>query len=133
MAEIYTLFFIATITLLGVLTQHFSNVIVRGVSFAMQKNRPADFADGALARAGNALRNGIESGMMMAPFVLILLFTDTSTGLSRLAALVYVVSRSAYHVFYVAGVPMARSSTWLISIIAIVATGVTAFGALAAM
>ncbi|GAA3861126.1 MAPEG family protein [Celeribacter arenosi] len=132
MQEINVLFFIATITLIGVLVQHFSNVVGRGVSFAMQKNRPADFADGMLARAGNALRNGIESGMMMAPFVLILLLNDVSTAASRLAAAIYVLARIAYHVFYIAGVPMARSASWLISIIAICVMGYAAFTALGA-
>lgn len=129
-SELSVLFFIATISIVGVVIQHVSNISVRGLSFAFAPNRPDDFKNGFLARAGNALRNGIESGAMMGPLVLIIIITETSNEISQLAAMAYIITRIGYHIFYWAGQPKPRSVLWGLSMLSIFAMASVAVSAL---
>jgi len=71
------------------------------------------------ARSARTIANHIEGMMLFVPLVLVAELLQLSTSLTMIGAGLYIAGRSAFAVFYLAGVPYLRSAAWGISVIGI--------------
>ena len=68
-------------------------------------------------RAARAVANHLEGLAMFVPLVLVAHIANVSTELTVLGCIVFLVSRAAFAILYLAGVPVLRSIAWGASII----------------
>ena len=75
---------------------------------------------GWVGRAERAHFNMLESLVLFAALVLILVLTNKSNSTTLMGAQLFVWARLAYAVIYLAGIPWLRTLVWLVSMIGLV-------------
>ncbi len=88
--EALSVLFAGFLVWLSALIQHFSNILERGARYVMSDRSVAPAVQGFFGRATRTLSNNIESALMYAPAVLVLILLERTTALTALAAMAYI-------------------------------------------
>lgn len=73
----------------------------------------------AQGRAARTVANHIEAMMLFVPLVVVAHLAGVSNEATVLGALLFVISRAAYSIVYLAGIPVLRSVAWTGGIVGI--------------
>ncbi len=111
--EAASVLFAGFLVWLSALIQHFSNVLERGAQYVMSDRSVAPAMQGFFGRATRTLSNNIESALMYAPAVLVLIFLERTNAATALAAAIYIGARGVFSISYWLNVPVIRSVAWL--------------------
>ncbi|MGO4871140.1 MAG: MAPEG family protein [Roseiarcus sp.] len=87
--------------------------------------------EGFFGRATRTLANNVESALMYAPPVLILLLLHRASWASHLSAETYVGARAVFAFSYWLKIPVVRSIAWFVGMICCAAVAVLAMVAVA--
>lgn len=111
----------ATAGLLLVLTliQGTRNVVFLGLSVAAGNQHDLAPWEGWHDRLNRAIRNLIEAIAIFAPLVLAVHLLGLSTDQSAFGAQLFFTARVGHTLFYVGGVPYARTAAWFAGVIGI--------------
>ena len=103
-----------TLLVFYVITQPLVRTLQSGLPYALG-SLDAQKTEGKFgARLSRLVRNQVEAIVMFAPLVFFVIGTEVAVPKVELIATAYVVSRIAYPVFVLAGVPVLRSFSFLI-------------------
>jgi uncharacterized MAPEG superfamily protein len=111
--EALSVLFAGFLVWLSALIQHFSNILERGARYVMSDRSVAPAVQGFFGRATRTLSNNIESALMYAPAVLVLILLERTNALTALAAMAYIGARGVFLIAYWLNVPVIRSVAWL--------------------
>jgi uncharacterized MAPEG superfamily protein len=115
--EAISVVFAALLVWLSALVQHFSNVSQRGPQYVVSDRSVSPPMEGFFGRATRTLANNIESALMWAPPVIVILLLHRTTWASQLSAETYIVARAAFAVSYWFKIPVVRSLAWFVGMI----------------
>lgn len=115
--EVASVLLAATLVWLSALIQHLTNVIKRGAGYVMSDRSIAPGMEGFFGRASRTLSNNIESALMYAPPMLLLLLLGRTGPATHAVALIYIVARSVFSVAYWLRISPVRSLAWLTGMI----------------
>jgi len=118
--ELHWMIWTLLMTVMMSLPYVINRLMVRGPIKAMANHEPETGSDQALwaRRAMSAHRNAVENLVVFAPSILALGALHVSTPATRMAAITYFFARAAHYLVYVAGVPFARTITFLAALAA---------------
>ena len=120
---------IYTVLLTGVLWMPYiiDRVVVRGLLPALGNPSSDDKPQSAWAqRAARAHTNAVENLVLVAPVVLAVHALGISTPLTQKAVVAYFFARLAHYVIYIAGIPMLRTLSFVVSLGAVFAIALSA-------
>jgi uncharacterized MAPEG superfamily protein len=99
------------------LVQHVTNVQLRGVGYVIgDRSSPPDMG-AFFGRATRTLSNNVESALMYAPPVIVLIATGGANAATHLAAATYIAARGTFSVSYWLKIPGVRSIAWFVGMI----------------
>ena len=124
--EAISLVFAALMVWLSALVQHFSNMSQRGPQYLMSDRSVSPTLDGFFGRARRTLANNIESALMWAPPVVVILLLHRTTWASQLSAETYIGARAVFALSYWFKIPVVRSLVWFVGMICCGAVAVMA-------
>jgi len=124
--EAISVVFAALLVWLSALVQHFSNVSQRGPQYVVSDRSVSPPMEGFFGRATRTLANNIESALMWAPPVIVLLLLHRTTWASQLSAETYIAARVVFALSYWFKIPVIRSLAWLVGMICCGAVAVLA-------
>ena len=124
--EAISVVFAALLVWLSALVQHFSNVSQRGPQYVVSDRSVSPPMEGFFGRATRTLANNIESALMWAPPVIVLLLLHRTTWASQLSAETYIAARVVFALSYWFKIPVVRSLAWLVGMICCGAVAVLA-------
>ena len=124
--EAISLVFAALMVWLSALVQHFSNMSQRGPQYLMSDRSVSPTLDGFFGRATRTLANNIESALMWAPPVVVILLLHRTTWASQLSAETYIAARAVFALSYWFKIPVVRSLAWFVGMICCGAVAVMA-------
>jgi uncharacterized MAPEG superfamily protein len=124
--EAISLVFAALMVWLSALVQHFSNMSQRGPQYLMSDRSVSPTLDGFFGRARRTLANNIESALMWAPPVVVILLLHRTTLASQLSAETYIAARAVFALSYWFKIPVVRSLVWFVGMICCGAVAVMA-------
>jgi uncharacterized MAPEG superfamily protein len=102
---------------LSALMQHVTNVHLRGVGYVMSDRSSPPDRTAFFGRATRTLSNNIESALMYAPPVIILMIAEGANAWTPLAAATYIAARGIFTVSYWLKIPAIRSIARFIGMI----------------
>jgi uncharacterized MAPEG superfamily protein len=102
---------------LSALVQHVTNVHLRGVGYVMSDRSAPPDTSAFFGRATRTLSNNVESALMYAPPVIILVIAGGANAWTHLAAAAYIAARGIFSISYWLKVPAIRSIAWFIGMI----------------
>src|SRR5215475_7320541 len=91
--ELISVIFTAALVWLSALVQHVTNVLERGSQYVLSDRSVPPPSQGFFGRATRTLANNIESTLMWAPPVVVILIQHRTTWLSHLFAATYICAR----------------------------------------
>ena len=124
--ESISVVFTALLVWLSALVQHFSNVSQRGPQYVVSDRSVAPTLEGFFGRATRTLSNNIESALMWAPTVVVILLLHRTTWASQLSAETYMAARVVFALSYWFKIPVVRSLAWFVGMICCGAVAVMA-------
>jgi uncharacterized MAPEG superfamily protein len=124
--EAISLVFAALMVWLSALVQHFSNMSQRGPQYLMSDRSVSPTLEGFFGRATRTLANNIESALMWAPPVVVILLLHRTTWASQLSAETYIGARAVFALSYWFKIPVVRSLAWFVGMICCGAVAVMA-------
>ena len=124
--EAISVVFAALLVWLSALVQHFSNVSQRGPQYVVSDRSVSPPMEGFFGRATRTLANNIESALMWAPPVIVLLLLHRTTWASQLSAETYIAARVVFALSYWFKIPVIRSLAWFVGMICCGAVAVLA-------
>jgi uncharacterized MAPEG superfamily protein len=124
--EAISVVFTALLVWLSALVQHFSNVSQRGTQYVVSDRSVSPPLDGFFGRATRTLSNNIESALMWAPSVVVILLLHRTTWASQLSAETYMAARVVFALSYWLKIPVVRSLAWFVGMICCGAVAVLA-------
>jgi len=124
--EAISVVFAALLVWLSALVQHFSNVSQRGAQYVMSDRSVSPAMEGFFGRATRTLANNIESALMWAPPVIVLLLLHRTSWASQLSAETYIAVRAVFALSYWFKIPVVRSLAWFVGMICCGAVAVLA-------
>jgi uncharacterized MAPEG superfamily protein len=124
--EAISVVFVALLVWLSALVQHFSNVSERGAQYAVSDRSVSPPMEGFFGRATRTLANNIESALMWAPPVVVILVLHRTTWASQLSAETYIAARAVFALSYWFKIPVVRSLAWFVGMICCGAVAVLA-------
>jgi len=124
--EAISLVFAALMVWLSALVQHFSNMSQRGPQYLMSDRSVSPALEGFFGRATRTLANNIESALMWAPPVVVILLLHRTTWASQLSAETYIGARAVFALSYWFKIPVVRSLAWFVGMICCGAVAVMA-------
>lgn len=129
-AELNWLLAIALITALMWLPHILELMLRRGLGAALANPAPDADTPAWANRAKRAHMNGVENLAIFAPVVIVAAMVGATGGGVLLAVKLYVLSRLAHYIIYVAGIPVARTLTFAIGLAATIFIAYSAYGAM---
>jgi uncharacterized MAPEG superfamily protein len=124
--EAISVVFAALLVWLSALVQHFSNVSQRGPQYVVGDRSVSPPMEGFFGRATRTLANNIESALMWAPPLIVLLLLHRTTWASQLSAGTYIAARAVFALSYWFKIPVIRSLAWFVGMICCGAVAVLA-------
>lgn len=124
--EAISVVFAALLVWLSALVQHFSNVSQRGPQYVVSDRSVPPSLAGFFGRATRTLANNIESALMWAPSVIVILLLNRTTWASQLSAVTYIAARLIFAFSYWFNIPVVRSLAWFVGMICCGAVAVMA-------
>jgi uncharacterized MAPEG superfamily protein len=124
--EAISVVFAALLVWLSALVQHFSNVSQRGPQYVVSDRSVSPPMEGFFGRATRTLANNIESALIWAPPVIVLLLLHRTTWASQLSAETYIAARVVFALSYWFKIPVIRSLAWFVGMICCGAVAVLA-------
>lgn len=115
--EAISVVFAALLVWLSALVQHFSNVFQRGPQYVVSDRSVSPPLEGFFGRATRTLANNIESALMWAPPVVVILMLHRTTWASQLSAETYIAARVVFALSYWFKIPVVRSLAWFVGMI----------------
>lgn len=115
--EAASVLFAGFLVWLSALIQHFTNVLERGAQYVTSDRSVAPAMQGLFGRATRTLSNNIESALMYAPTVLVLIALERTNATTALAATTYIGARGVFSIAYWMNIPVIRSVAWLAGMI----------------
>ncbi|MBX9759354.1 MAG: MAPEG family protein [Beijerinckiaceae bacterium] len=115
--EAFSVVFAALLVWLSALVQHFSNISQRGAQYVVSDRSASPAMEGFFGRATRTLANNIESALMWAPPVIVLLLLHRTSWASQLSAGTYIAARAVFALSYWFKIPVIRSLAWLVGMI----------------
>jgi uncharacterized MAPEG superfamily protein len=115
--EAISVVFAAVLVWLSALVQHLSNVSQRGPQYVMSDRSVSPPLQGFFGRATRTLANNIESALMWAPPMLVILMLHRTTWISQLSAVTYICARVVFALSYWLKIPVVRSLAWFVGMI----------------
>jgi len=126
MLEAISVVFAALLVWLSALVQHFSNVSQRGPQYVVSDRSVSPPMEGFFGRATRTLANNIDSALIWAPPVRVLLLLHRTTLPSQLSAETYIAARVVFALSYWFKIPVIRSLAWFVGMICCGAVAVLA-------
>jgi uncharacterized MAPEG superfamily protein len=124
--EAISVVFAALLVWVSALVQHFSNVSQRGPQYVMSDRSVSPPLEGFFGRATRTLANNIESALMWAPSVVVIVMLHRTTWASQLSAVTYIGARLVFALSYWFKIPVVRSLAWFVGMICCGAVAVMA-------
>jgi len=124
--ETISLVFAALMVWLSALVQHFSNISRRGPQYLTSDRSVSPTLEGFSGRATRTLANNMESALMWAPPVVVILMLHRTTWASQLSAETYIGARAVFALSYWFKIPVVRSLAWFVGMICCGAVAVMA-------
>lgn len=124
--EAISLVFAALMVWLSALVQHFSNMSQRGPQYLISDRSVSPTLEGFFGRATRTLANNIESALMWAPPVVVILLLHHTSWASQLSAETYIGARAVFALSYWFKIPLVRSLAWFVGMICCGAVAVMA-------
>ncbi len=126
--EAISVVFAAALVWVAALVQHLTNTALRGPHWVMSDRSVPPPLEGFFGRATRTLANNIESALMYAPPVVVILLLHQTTAITHLTAETYIGARVIFALSYWFKIPVVRSTAWLVGMIccAVVATSAVA-------
>jgi uncharacterized MAPEG superfamily protein len=124
--EAISVVFAALMVWLSALVQHFSNMSQRGPQYLMSDRSVSPTLEGFFGRATRTLANNIESALMWALPVVVILLLHRTTWASQLSAEIYIAARAVFALSYWFKIPVVRSLAWFVGMICCGAVAVLA-------
>lgn len=115
--EAISVAFAASLVWLAALVQHLTNVVQRGTPYVIGDRSVPPPQDGFFGRATRALANNVESALMWAPPMIVVLLLHRTSGLSQLSAETYIGARSVFLLSYWLKIPLVRSGAWFVGMV----------------
>jgi uncharacterized MAPEG superfamily protein len=112
--ELIALALAGALVWLCALAQNLTHAVRLGPKFVMSDRSAAPTEDGFAGRAARTLRNHLESSAMFVPVALAVVLLHKTSVLTGYCAIVYIVARGLFTLFYWLGLSMARSTAWTI-------------------
>lgn len=131
MTELTVLVGLSLLVFVSAAVQHAGTVLARGVGFAMTDRSQPLPETGFSGRSRRALQNTLESSAMMAPLLVVVLLSQSASPVSATAGTVYLIARTAFILFYWAGLNRLRSLSWAVGMASILVMLGIAIGSLA--
>jgi len=125
--EAVSVVFAAVLVWVSALVQHISNASQRGPQYVISDRSVPPPMEGFFGRATRTLANNIESALMYAPPVVVILLLHRSTWVSHLSAATYIAARVVFALSYWLKIAGLRSLAWLVGMICCGAVAVSAF------
>ncbi len=124
--EATSVVFAAALVWLSALVQQMGNVLLRGTPYVIGDRSVPPPQQGFFGRATRTLANNIESAMMWAPPVVVILILHRTNWASHLAAETYIGARVVFALSYWLNIPVVRSLAWFVGMICCGAVAVLA-------
>ena len=115
--EAVSVTFAALLVWLSALVQHFSNVHQRGPQYVMSDRSVSPSLEGFHGRATRTLANNIESALMWALPVAVIIVTHRTTLVSQYCAMTYMSARAVFALSYWLKIPVVRSLAWFVGMV----------------
>lgn len=129
--EAISVVFVAVSVWVSALVQHIGNASQRGPQYVMSDRSAPPPMEGFFGRATRTLANNIESALMYAPPMVVILLLHRSTWVSQLSAVTYIAARVVFAFSYWLKIVGVRSLAWLVGMICCGAVAVSALVAVA--
>jgi uncharacterized MAPEG superfamily protein len=110
--ELISVIFAAMAVWLAVMVQHFTNVMLRGVTYVTGDRSIAPPMDGFFGRATRTLSNNLESAIMYIPPTMLIILTQKTSAITYWTAIVYIGVRAVFNISYWLKIPQIRSLSW---------------------
>ena len=124
--EAISVVFAALMVWMAALVQHFSNVTVRGLQYAMSDRSVPPTLEGFFGRATRTLANNIESALMWAPPSVVIILLHRESWATQLSAVTYIATRAVFALSYWFNISVVRSLAWFVGMICCAAAAVLA-------
>ena len=124
--EAISVVFAAVLVWLSALVQNLSNASERGAKYVMSDRSVSPPLQGFFGRATRTLANNIESALMWAPPMVVILMMHRTTWISQLSAEAYISARVVFALSYWLKIPVIRSLAWLVGMVCCGAVAVLA-------
>ena len=115
--EAFSVVFAAALVWLSALVQHMTNVVERGSPYVISDRSVPPSMEGFFGRATRTLANNMESALMWAPPVIVILMLHHTSWLSHLVAQIYIATRTVYALSYWLRIPVIRSLAWFVGMV----------------
>ncbi len=112
--EIFSIAFTGALIWVCALVQNLTLAVNLGPRFVMSDRSRPPPDDGFSGRVGRTLRNNLESAAMFIPVTVSIALLHGTSALSVDAALLYVLARVLFTLFYWLGSNKARSTAWTV-------------------
>ncbi len=122
MPELWAVAGLTAVWLLLVFGQQLYNDKAKGAAWALG-NRDDQDMPATSRRLARATANHVENAVMFAPVALVLVMAGLNTGVTAVAALVFLALRAGHALTYALGITYIRSGFWLAGVAATVVTG----------
>ncbi len=122
MPELWAVAGLSALWLLLVFGQQLYNDKAKGAAWALSNRDDQDMPATSL-RLARATVNHVENTVMFAPVALVLVMAGLNTGVTAVAALVFLACRAGHALTYALGVTHIRSGFWIGGVVATVVTG----------
>ena len=113
--ELKALLIAALILVLPILVQAVTTVLTQGIAWGLGTRDNAFDRSVLNGRATRAIANHLEAMAFFTPIVLVAYLAEVSTPFTQLGAALFAGGRLAFAVFYLLGVPVARTLVWTAS------------------
>jgi glutathione S-transferase len=113
--------------------QHVQNLKAQGAKWVTSDRSEAAANDGFTGRAARTLRNNIESAAMYVPIAAAAAILHLNSTVITWVAVVYIIVRTTFTLFYWFGINQLRSLSWLIGMICILVLAINVAVSLAAI
>ncbi len=100
-------------------TPALGRIAVGGVTWALGDRDTIPKTDPWVGRAERAQRNHLDNLGAIAAILLITILTQQSDAITQVAAIVIVVARICHGLFYIAGIGLLRSLSYLVAVLAL--------------
>ncbi|MEL6465029.1 MAG: MAPEG family protein [Pseudomonadota bacterium] len=120
--ELWAVVGLSAVWLLLVLSQQLYNDKAKGAAWALSNREDQELPVTSL-RLARACTNHVENSVMFVPVALVLVIAGLNTGVTAVAALIFLVLRAGHALSYALGITHIRSGFWLGGIVATVVTG----------